>query len=347
MSAPPPVLRVLDDPHDRRWDRYVEGHPEGTPFHLLGWRRALTRAVDAEPQYLYVQRGEDVCGVLPAFIAGGRPFPRALVSVPIAVGGGILADDDAAARMLKDGARAIAEREKLAYVEYKCETARFDDLKTKSGLYFTFRQELFGDRDKQLAAIPRKTRALLRASERAGLTYEYNTTDLEPFYDFYALSLRNLGTPIWSKRLFEGLIEEMPGQCDFLTVRESGRIIAVVQNVYINDRMLPFFAGSAPEARDVGVNNYMYWAMLESGYDLGYRSFDFGRSKAGTGAFKFKKNFGMTPIELHYQYDMVGESELPQVNPTNPRYAKAIGMWQRLPVEVTKHLGPLIQRRMP
>lgn len=347
MSDQPLVLRVLDDAHDLRWDRYVEAHADGTFFHLLGWRRVIERAIDAEPQYLWVERGGAFAGVLPALIVGRPPFPRALVSIPVGVSGGIIADDAAAARVLRDGARAVAEREGLAYVEYKSEKRVFDDLSTKEGLYYTFRQELFGDRDQQLAAVPRKTRALLRDSERAGLVYDYNRTDLDSFYDYYALSLRNLGTPIWSKELFAACLEELPERCNFLTVREAGRIIAVVQNFYFRDQILPFFAGSAPEARDVGVNNYMYWAMLESGYDLGYRVFDFGRSKVGTGPFQFKKNFGMTPVELQYQYDLVTESELPQVNPTNPKYQRAIATWQRLPVGVTKLLGPLIQRRMP
>ncbi len=346
MSEQPLVLRTLDN-EDPRWDRYVHKHESGSFFHQLGWKRVIERTYPAEPFYLYVERGDQICGVLPLFASGGKPFTRTLVSVPMGVTGGILADDQESALLLREAARAIAEREQLPYVEYKSEKAVFDDLKTKGDLYFTFRQEIYGDRDKQLKAIPRKTRAVLREAERNHLKGEYNRTDLDAFHDFYALSLKNLGTPLFPKELFVASLEEFPEHSDFVTVRQTGRIIGVVLNYYYKDTMLPFFAGTAPECRDVAINNYLYWYMLETGYERGFRSFDFGRSKVGTGAFKFKKHFGMQEIPLQYQYDLVSVAELPNVNPTNPKYKKAIETWQKLPVELTKIIGPMISKRLP
>lgn len=343
----PLVLRELDDLRDGRWDAYVRGHAQGTFYHLLGWRRVIERAFPHRAHYLYVERDDRLAGVLPLFAAGAMPFSRALVSVPIGVGGGVLADDPESARLLRDGARAVAERETLAYVEYKSEKKAFEDLPTKDDLYFGFRQELFGDRERQLAAIPRKSRAVLREAERARLRFCYNRDDLEPFYDLYALSLRNLGTPMFPKELFVACLEEFPEHCNLAAVRESGRIVGVVMNFYFRDVMLPFFAGIAPDVRDIGVNSYIYWAMLETGYDLGYRVLDMGRSKKDTGPFKFKRNLGFVDSPLEYQYDLVSRQELPNINPTNPKYARAIEAWKRLPVELTKRVGPMLSRRLP
>jgi FemAB-related protein (PEP-CTERM system-associated) len=152
---------------------------------------------------------------------------------------------------------------------------------------------------------------------------------------------------MFPRELFVACLEEFPSHCDFLTVREAGRIIGVVMNFYFRDVIAPFFAGALPEARDVGVNNFQYWAMLETGHSRGYRVFDFGRSKADTGAFSFKKHFGMEPIPLEYQYVLVRAKEMPQINPTNPKYERAIQTWQKLPLPVTRWLGPIIQRRLP
>lgn len=336
-----------DDVEDSRWDQYVERHPDGSFYHLVGWRRVLRRAYGKPSYLLYAERGDRVVGVFPVYESGGWPFTRALVSVPVGVGGGVLADDDEVALLLREGARGIAHREKIPYVEIKSERKRFDDLYTKGELYFTFRQELFEDREAQMKAIPRKTRAVLRESERNHLRATYNKDDLEAFLDLYAQSLRNLGTPMFPRELFVASLEELGDRCDLLTVRQTGRIIGVVLNYYYKDVMLPFFAGTAPEARGVGINNYIYWAMLETGYARGYRVFDFGRSKAGTGAFKFKKNFGMAPIPLEYQYDLVLADEPPNFNPTNPKYKKAIETWQKLPVGLTRMIGPLFSKRLP
>lgn len=346
MSGSPLALFELESSRDERWDTFVKRHPEGTYYHQLSYRRILERALGHEPHYLYTERDGVWTGVLPLFASGGKPFVRAMTSVPVGVQGGVLADDDESAMLLREGARALAEREGAAYVEYKSERRRFPDLPTKSDLYFTFRQELFESRERQLAAIPRKTRAVLRDAERARLQISFNRTDLEPFYDLYSLSLRNLGTPMFPKELFIASLEEEP-TADILTVRMTGRIIGCVLNYYFKDVIVPFFAGTVPEARDVGVNNYMYWAMLETGWARGYRVFDFGRSKAGTGAFAFKRHFGMREIPLEYQYDLVRAKEVPNVNPTNPRYARAIEVWQKLPVPVTQLFGPFIQRRIP
>ncbi|MCK6547880.1 FemAB family PEP-CTERM system-associated protein [Myxococcota bacterium] len=347
MSSPV-VLRTLSKPSDPRWDAYVLAHPDGSVHHRLGWRRVIERAFGHEAHYLYAEREGVITGVLPMFAVGGPPFARALVSVPVGVTGGVLADDAPTARLLAAGARAIAERERLAYVEYKSERASLPGLPSKAGLYVTFRQALFSDRERQLAAIPRKTRAVLRESERAHLRASFEGVDaLEPFLDLYALSLRNLGTPMFPRELFVASLEELRDACDLLVVRQTGRIIGAVLNYYHRDVILPFFAGALPEARDVGVNNHLYWSLLSTGWARGYRTFDFGRSKVGTGAFAFKRHFGMEEIPLEYQYDLVAVDEVPNVNPTNPKYEKVIAAWQRLPVGLTKVVGPMIQQRIP
>src|SRR5688572_655766 len=112
------VLRELADNRDPRWDEYVKAHPQGSFHHLLGWRRVIERAFGHEPHYLYTETDQKITGVFPLFASGGRPFTRALISTPIGVSGGVLADDDQSALLLRDGARAIAERENFPYIEY-------------------------------------------------------------------------------------------------------------------------------------------------------------------------------------------------------------------------------------
>ena len=320
------ALRALDEPRGpvaAAWDAYVAAHPRGSFFHQIGWRRVIERAYGSPAYYLYATRGEALSGVLPLFASGKKPFSTALVSVPVGVAGGVLASDAESAELLRQGARTLAERHGIPYIEYKSEKRVFDDLKTKDDLYFTFEQELYGDREKQLSVVPRKTRAVLRDAERARLAASYNRADLEPFLDLYALSLRNLGTPMFPRELFVACLEEFPRHCDFLSVREAGRVIGVV------------------------MNNYLYWAMLETGHPRGYRWFVFGRSKKDTGPFRFKEHFGMKPIPLEYQYELVLTDELPNVNPTNPKYARIIDTWKKLPVELTRVVGPVLSRRIP
>ena len=78
--------------------------------------------------------------------------------------------------------------------------------------------------------------------------------------------------------------------------------------------------------------------------ERGYRVFDFGRSKIGTGSFAFKRNWGFEPRPLVYQYRLAAGHKLPDLSPLNPKFGVLIALWKRLPLAVATCLGPLIVR---
>ena len=71
-----------------------------------------------------------------------------------------------------------------------------------------------------------------------------------------------------------------------------------------------------------------------------------GRSKVGTGAYAFKKNWGFAPEPLVYEYRLVRAGAVPDTNPANPKYARAIAAWRRLPLWLANRLGPPIAREL-
>ena len=78
--------------------------------------------------------------------------------------------------------------------------------------------------------------------------------------------------------------------------------------------------------------------------ERGATMFDFGRSKVGTGPYSFKSNWGFEPRPITHQYLLIGRDTLPNLNPTNPRYAKVIAAWQKLPIAVANAISPFISR---
>ena len=80
--------------------------------------------------------------------------------------------------------------------------------------------------------------------------------------------------------------------------------------------------------------------------DEAYYLVDIG-SKRGTGAYAFKARWGMTEVPLAYQYHLVRAKELPNVSPANPKYQALIELWKRMPLPLTRLLGPRIIRRIP
>ena len=80
--------------------------------------------------------------------------------------------------------------------------------------------------------------------------------------------------------------------------------------------------------------------------ERGYRVFDYGRSKVGTGPYSFKKNWGFEPQPLSYEYRLYKRDAIPQNNPMNPKYRAFIAVWRRLPLPVANTLGPYIVRNL-
>jgi hypothetical protein len=55
----------------------------------------------------------------------------------------------------------------------------------------------------------------------------------------------------------------------------------------------------------------------------------------------------MEEVPLAYQYYLVKARELPNVSPANPKYQLAIRLWQKLPLPLTRLIGPSIVKRVP
>jgi FemAB-related protein (PEP-CTERM system-associated) len=345
MSCPPVSLANPD----AAWDSFVRAHPAGSAFHLSAWQRVIESAFRHQPRHLIARKPETsgIAGILPLFLVRSLIFGRMLVSTPQGAYGGILADSDDAYRALLDGARRMAEREKVEFLELRNFRNEIDDPSLlRKDLYVTFRTELTPDVEKHMLAIPRKTRAEIRIGISNNLEFRKDDIDLDLFYSVYSRSLRDLGTPIFTKRLFTALRREFGDECRIFSVHSGGRLASAVLTLFYKDEVVPYYGASFREFNRLGVNNFMYWMLIKYGCENGYRVYDFGRSKKGTGSFDFKKRWGMATLELPYQFHLVRRREMPDTSPLNPRFSRMIRAWQRLPMPVANTLGPLISRHL-
>jgi FemAB-related protein (PEP-CTERM system-associated) len=122
--------------------------------------------------------------------------------------------------------------------------------------------------------------------------------------------------------------------------------VAAVLSFYWRDEVVPYYGGGMDLAREVAGNDFMYWNLMQAAAARGCRLFDFGRSKLGTGAYDFKKNWGFTAQHLPYEYKLYAASALPDNNPLNPKYQLFIKMWKKLPLPLANFMGPYIVRNL-
>ncbi len=347
QSGPAPARDPVSvrgfEPRDARaWDEYVRSHPEGTFFHLAGWQEVLRRAFGHPSHYLLAEAGGRIVGVLPLAHVRSLLFGNALVSTPFCVYGGIVASGAEAFAALEAAGCALAQRLGVDYLELRNRVRRHPQWPCKD-LYVTFRKAIDPDPEKNMLAIPRKQRAMVRKGIKEELRAEADAT-VDRHYEMYSESLRNLGTPVFGKAYLQALRDVFGDDCDVVTILKGDRAVASVLNFYFRDEVLPYYGGGTGEARAVAGNDYMYWAVMERARERGCRLFDYGRSKRGTGAFDFKTHWGFEPEPLHYEYFLVRRREMPNLSPTNPKYGKAIELWRKLPLRLTQMIGPPVAK---
>jgi FemAB-related protein (PEP-CTERM system-associated) len=336
-------IRMANEADAAAWDAYVMAHPRGTFFHRYGWKRLIESTYRHPGHYLVALRDGVLCGLLPLGEVKHLLFGHALISVPFCVYGGALADDDAIREALEAYAMRLAQTLGVDHLEVRNERPVREDWLRKDNLYVRFRRVLSEDHEANMSAIPRKQRAMVRKGIKAGLISELDA-GVDNLYLAYSESVRNLGTPVFDKAHFRAIRAEFGEDVDVVSVRHEGRLVASVMNYYFRDQVLPYYGGGIAAARDLAANDFMYWEVMRRAVERGYRVFDFGRSKVDTGSFRFKKHWGFEPEPLCYEYFLVKATEMPDMNPNNPKYRHFINTWKRLPVGLSRAIGPWLAR---
>jgi len=314
----------------------------------MAWQRLIQNTFGHEPRHIVASNSAgNVIGVLPLFLVRSLIFGRMLVSTPHATYGGILASSDAVAQAIFLRAHEMAKELNVEFLELRnFRNALPDDLLQRKDLYVTFRQELRRDPEASFLDIPRKKRYRIREGIKHGLEFRVDEIGNREFFDLYSRNVRRLGTPVFPRRLFEAGRREFGPACKVFSVHWKGMLVSAAWTLFYNDEFMSFFAASRREYDHLSLNNFMYWMLIKYGCENGYKTFDFGRSKRGTGSCEFKEHWGMTMTGLQYQYALVRRQSMPDTSPLNPRFSWGIRAWQRLPLPVTQTLGPIISRHL-
>lgn len=322
------------------WDDYVYGHPKASFYHLYGWGRAFEDVFGFNGYYLKAEKEGKICGILP-LVMQKNIFCRSLVSIPIGVYAGPLCDSNEIAKALVVRAVELTKQLGCAYLELRG-LERSDEKLVPKELYAMFKSELPARSEECLEKTPRKARAAMRHAIDSGLSSDVSLKYLDDCYDIYAINQRHLGSPVVSKRWFAKLPEVFKGKTNILAVKSGNRTIAAVLTFFFKDTVMPFYGGCRPEFFRSNPNDYMYLKLQEYGVDKGFKYFDFGRSRADSGSYHFKINMGFVPTKLYYEYYLNTVKNMPNVNPSNSSFRLAQVLWKRLPISITKWIGPAI-----
>lgn len=341
--VPDPAVARLADPGDRpAIARFLAEHPDTTAFHRLDWLDAVERAAGHKCHVLLSECGGTIRSVLPLHEVHSPLFGRALVSAGFGVGGGMVGE---AHQQVFAAAQELAVRLNCPSIELRGgHLPAGDRWHVKTDSHAGFVNPLAADDEAQLLAIPRKQRAEVRRGLGHGMEVRAGRSaeDRAMHYAVYAQSVRNLGTPVFPKRLFDAVMDAFGEDADILTVCHDGKPLSSVLSLYHRGAVMPYWGGGTFAARAMRANDVMYYALMNHARGRGCTSFDFGRSKVDTGAYHFKRNWGFEPQPLSYAH-WTADGQAPRdVNPLSPRYKAKIALWQKLPLGIANRIGPFI-----
>ncbi|MEK7831534.1 MAG: GNAT family N-acetyltransferase [Acidobacteriota bacterium] len=361
-----------------RWDAFVGSQPTASLCHTSGWQRVIEQTWKHRQHSLYAEHEGEISGVLPLFHVKGW-FGSMLISTPNGVYGGAVANDAASHQALIEAAKSLAVELNVDYLELRdaarpgcavlpgCETRPSELLLSRGScpeipqaggaaypgelvqnLYVSFDRPIVNDEVELMRSFPRDVRRMIRLGEKHGLSSLFGREELlGEFYELYAASVRRLGTPVFPKKMFAEFLRQFPDCADILVIRDGLRTVASVMSFYFRETVMPYYSGANPAYHRAGVNNFMYRELMLRSAQRGFIRFDFGRSKLGTGACEFKRGWRMTERVLPYKFFLVRADKMPNLNPTNPKFNLMIETWKRLPLWLTKLIGPKIVRNFP
>ena len=349
MNAPfaPPVATVrLADPAEPRIGAFLVDHPQATPFHSAEWLAAVAEGTGNPALALISEEQGQLTGYLPLSEVHSPVFGRMLASTGFAVGGGLLLAEGADPAPILAAATELAQRRSCPAIELRGGAMPPEGggwhLKHEAHCGFVARLE-DGD-EAQLLAIPRKQRAEVRKGLERDLTVAVGAAprDRAAHYAVYAQSVRNLGTPVFPRALFDAVLDRFADATDILTVWSGEEPVASVLSLYHRGVVMPYWGGGTFAARGLRANDRMYYELMLHARRRGCTRFDFGRSKVNSGPYHFKRNWGFAPKPLTYAAWTAPGKEPRDADPTSAKHRALIAAWQRLPLAIANRLGPLV-----
>jgi len=337
----------LLDKELHEWNSYVDRNPAASIYHRAEWREIIQQTYGHEGYYFLARDSAgDIVGVLPLIRLKSRLFGDLLVSMPYFKTGGAVADHPSVEQQLMQAANDHAATLNIEHIEYRDDILRegFPVRSEKVNMILS----LPGSRDELWNSFSSKLRAQVRRPLRENPEILFGgKKHLNDFYAVYARNMRDLGSPAHSKQFIRNIMSSFPDRSWIICLRLNNRPIAAGFLISHSDTLEIPLASTVRDVNHLSMNMLLYWEVLKFAVENGFRYFNFGRSSKDAGTFRFKQQWGAKPRQLYWHYWLNEGNDLPSLNPHNPKYALAINTWKKLPLVVTKWLGPRIVRNLP
>jgi FemAB-related protein (PEP-CTERM system-associated) len=335
-----------DRSHDSQWNEYVHASPRASFYHRAEWR-AINERLGLGSCYLGAFDGDRLVGVMPMHHLKSMLIGNLACSMPFVNYGGPAGDTDEIEQLLMAEASLVAAEWGVEYLEIRSQR-HLGDRYPSSDHKVSMTIALNPDPEVVMGQFKRDQRSEIRRAAKRGFVTKFGPELVADFYEILAESWHELGTPIFNLDYLRAVLDAFPNNTRVCVVYDqNGRPAAGAFDGLQNGIVEGMWLGMRAEYRQQLVGYVLYWELIKHACELGATSFHLGRSTKDSGGEQFKKKWNAETLQLYWHYVLRTRSEMPTLNPANPKYRFAIKTWQRLPVSITKVLGPLIARNIP
>lgn len=317
------------------------------------WLDVLRESLKQQTSVLLAYQGSDLVGALPLSFIRSPIFGKHLVSLPYVNRAGLLVASPSIGHTLIEEASKLADEQDARYLELRHHgeaftSERFTHTRTQKVRMVL---DLPGCEDALWTGLKAKVRNQIRKGDQAGLAIQFGRAELvNGFYNVFATNMRDLGTPVYPRKLFNAMLHYLGERCEIALVTQES--IPIAGAILVHDNLGDNVITQVPSAsclrefNSCNANMWMYHKLLTRAITRGATAFDFGRSSEDSGTYRFKKQWGAQPQATPWQV-VLRRGSLDDTRPDNPRNQRRIERWQKLPVWVTRKIGPAIVRGIP
>lgn len=338
-------VTLFNDEQDE-WNNYVNRHTSASIYHRAEWQQLIRQAHKQKGLYFIARNNSNnIVGILPLTHMQSRLFGNFMVSMPYFNYGGAIADHALIEQQLMSTAASHADKLGISHIEFRDDISR-DDYPARTDKVNMLLQ-LPQQHEQLWSGFSAKLRAQIKRPQRENPQIMFGGEELlDDFYSVFARNMRDLGTPVYGKIFFRKILQNFASS-KIIIIRLANKPVAAAFLLGHKDTLEIPWASTIKDVNHLSMNMLMYWEVLKFAIENNYQQFDFGRSSKGAGTYRFKQQWGAKPKQLFWHYWLSKDAELPRLNPDNPKFALAINAWKRLPIFITKLIGPFIVKNLP
>ena len=344
-----PSMQIIrcDSSHDATWNEFVQASPQASFYHRAEWRTINERCLGHKSAHLGAFEDGRLVGVLPMVHLKSLLFGNLACSMPFVNYGGPCAESENTTALLLEAASTVADEWGVDYLEIRSQR-HLGDRYPSSDHKVSMTIALNPDPEVLMAAFKRDQRAEIRRAAKNGFVTKFGPELVDDFYAVLSASWRELGTPIFSIAYLKAVLAAFPGATRICVVYDANGVPAAgaFDGIH-NGTVEGMWLGMRSDYRRQLVGYVLYWELIKHACEIGCRMFHLGRSSKDSGGEQFKKKWNAETLQLYWTYMLRTRSDLPSLNPDNPRFRFAIKAWQKLPLAATQLIGPFIARSIP